>query len=356
MRRFAVARVALPLLALIAAGCPAYYYPPYPPPYYGYPGNIYLSWTFGGASCAQVPQVAQVLVAVLNDPTPIVPNTFGCQAGNPPGQLVLYYYNPGSYQVALSGLDSSGNILYYGTSTVTVNGNVSALINLSPVSTTDGGPGSALLSWNFAATVGTFTPPCTASGDADPDRMDSVALYVDGASQAAQTYQCSDGFGSAQVDSPSLSPGSHTLQLVAYQSGISYPFAQSAPVTVDVADAGLSEAFTLQWQVGGAGVSWTYPNPNACAAAVSSVSVNFSGPGGDGYAVTGDACETAVAPFKHLQAVAADGDAGVSYALDVQALGPGSALVYSGSEAAIAIQPGHFYDGTAATTVTVPLQ
>ena len=52
-----VARLALfPLAAALAAGCyPTYYYGPPPPPYSGYPGNIYVSWTFAGASCAQTP-------------------------------------------------------------------------------------------------------------------------------------------------------------------------------------------------------------------------------------------------------------------------------------------------------------
>jgi len=351
MRLTLLARLALfPLAAALAAGCYPTYYGPPPPPYYGYPGNIYVSWTFAGASCAQTPAVAQITVAVLNDPLPIVPNTFACQVGNPPNQLVIYNYSPGTYVVSLSGLDVSGKVIWTGTSTVVVNGNVSTLVNLQPTAPSN----SALLSWSFAPAVGTFFPPCTASGDPDPDGIDSVALYVDGAANPAQTYDCTQGNGSTQVSAPPLSPGSHSLQLVAYQAGLSYAFAQSSPVTVTiVANSPTSQAFTLNWLVGGTGVAWTYPTTDACASSVSSVTASFLGPGNSGYATAGYPCETAVAPFKHLPSVAG----GVSYALAVNALGapPTAPVVYSGTAASVSIQPGHFYDGTTATVVSVPL-
>jgi hypothetical protein len=351
MRLTPLARLALFLLAAaVAAGCYPTYYGPPPPPYYGYPGNIYVSWTFAGASCAQTPGVAQVMVSVLNDPLPIVPNTFACQVGSPPNQLVIYNYNPGSYLVSLSGVDSSGKVIWTGSSTVVVNGNVATTVNLQPTAPTN----SALVSWSFAPAVGSFFPPCTASGDSDPDRIDSVALYVDGANNPAQTYDCTQGSGSSQVSTPSLVPGSHSLQLVAYQAGISYAFAQSNPVTVTVvASSPTSQAFTLNWLVGGTGVAWTYPTTDACASSVASVTASFSGPANSGYSVSGYPCETSVAAFKHLPATSG----GVSYALTVSALGapPASPVVYSGTVAAVSIQPGKFYDGTTSTVVSVPL-
>lgn len=341
MRLKALARLTLiPLVAAVAAGCDDY----------GSTGNIYVSWTFAGASCAETPAVRQVKVSVLNDSVPIRPNTFSCTVGDPPNQLVIYNYYPGSYVVSLSGLDASGNVIWTGTSTVVVNGNVATTIDLQPSGPTN----SALLSWSFAATVGSFSPPCTASGDTDPDRMDSVALYVDGANTAAQTYDCTQGSGSAQVSTPSLAPGSHTLQLVAYQAGVSYSFAQSAPVTVNiVAGTPTSQAFTLDWLVGGTGVAWTYPTTDACASSVNSVTVAFSGGAGASYSVAGYPCETEVAPFKRLPAPSGS----VSYALTVSALGspPQSPVIYSGMASSVSIQPGSFYDGTTATVVTVPL-
>lgn len=349
MRVSPLARLSLiPLAAAVVVGCyPTTYYPP---PYYGYPGNIYVSWTFAGAGCAQTPAVANVTVSVPNDPVPIVPNTFACRVGDAPNQLVIYNYNPGSYVVNLSGLDASGNVIWTGSSTVVVNGNVATTVNLQPSTPANG----ALLSWSFAAAVGSFSPPCTASTDTDPDRMDSVALYVDGANSAAATYDCSQGFGGAQVNAPLITPGSHTLQLVAYQAGVSYAFAQTAPVPVNiVAGSPTSQAFTLGWLVGGTGVAWTYPTTGACASSVNSVTASFSGPAGTGYSVAGWPCGTAVAPFKRLPASAG----GVTYALAVSALGapPQSPVVYSGTASAVTIQPGNFYDGTSATVVTVPL-
>jgi hypothetical protein len=355
MRLTPLARLALlSLAAALAAGCYPTYGPSYgpPPPYSGYPGNIYVSWTFAGAGCAQTPAVVQVMVSVPNDPLPIVPNTFACQVGNPPpNQLGIYNYNPGSYIVSLSGLDASGNVIWSGSSTVVVNGNVATTIDLQPIAPTN----STLVSWSFAPAVGSSFPPCTALGDSDPDRIDSVALYVDGTNSPAQIYDCTQGNGATQVSIPSLTPGNHSLQLVAYQAGLSYVFAQSDPVTLNiVANTPSSQAFSLNWLVGGTGVAWTYPSPDACASSVTSVTASFSGPGNTGYSVSGYACETPLAPFKRLPSASG----GVTYALAVSAFGapPTDPVIYSGSVSAVTIQPGHFYDGTTGTVVSVPLK
>jgi hypothetical protein len=114
-----------------------------------------------------------------------------------------------------------------------------------------------------------------------------------------------------------------------------------------VANTPATQAFTLDWLVGGVGVAWTYPNANACAGTVTSVSATFDG----GYSMS-SSCETAVAPFKRVPATTS-----VSYALTVDAFGTGAQppVVYRGTLPAVPIQPGTFYDGTPATVVTVPL-
>ena len=342
-------RALLPLAALLAACTPYPYWPPY---YYGYPGNIGVSWTFAGASCAQTPAVTQVRVSVPSDPAPIRPDTFTCLAGNPPGQLVVYNFAPGSYEVDLVGLDASGATIWSGSGTVTViaNTTVPITIDLQPAG---GNNTIANLSWAFGTTVGSYFPPCTASSSSDPDRVDSVALYVDGATSAAQTYDCSQGTDGGQVSTPSLDAGQHSLQLVAYQAALPYPFAQSQPVTVTLSNsAPASESLTLDWLVGGVGVAWTYPSADACTSgAVASVTAGFLGSGSAGYTVAGWPCTTAVAPFERLPAVTG----GRTYLLSVTAFGgPPSPILYSGT-ASVVIEPGHFYDGTSATLVTVPL-
>ena len=148
------------------------------------------------------------------------------------------------------------------------------------------------------------------------------------------------------MSTPSLAPGSHSLQLVAFQTGLSYPFAQSSQVTVNfVANTPATQAFTLDWLVGGIGVTWTYPNTTPCST-VSSVSATFDG----GYSMS-STCGPVVVPFKRLPATTA-----VSYQLTVDALGTGNPapVVYSGTQSAVTVQPGIFYDPTA-TVVTVPL-
>lgn len=338
------------VLAILGAGCTGPYY--YPPPY-GQPGNIAVSWTFSGGSCANTPAVVRVQISVPSDPTPIQPNTFPCSAGDPPGQLVVYNYAPGSYGVNLVGLDANGNIIWTGSGTANVvaGTTVSIAIDLKPAS---GSNAIANLSWTFAPAVGTYFPPCTAAGASDPDRIDTVALYVDGANTQAATYDCSQGTGAGQVATPALSPGAHTLQLVAYQTGLPYSFAQTDAVPVTVTSGTpVAQAFTFNWLVGGVGVAWTYPSATACTpGGVASVTVGFQASGNMNYAVAGWPCPTAVAPFKRLPAA----DAGTTYAITLNAFGGGSPspVLYSGTGTTV-ISPGHFYDGTAATVVSVPL-
>jgi hypothetical protein len=340
MRLTAPARPALLALAAAAvSGCT--YYPP--------PGNMYLSWTFAGASCAAVPNVVSVTVDIPNDPVPITPNVFPCSAGNPPSVLIVYDFVPGNYVVNLSARDASGAVIYAGSATLVVNGDVYATLDLQAT--------APLLSWSFAPATGIASaiPPCTAFQDPDPDRIDSVALYVDGAATQAIIYDCIQGVGGSQVAAPALAPGSHLLQLVGYQEGIPDAFVQSAPVSVNFG-AATSQAFTFEWLVGGIGVTWTYPDPNACTSgAVASVSATFAGPGG--YGLSGFPCTTPVAVFKTLPGVTATGASGVNYALGVSAYGPppGLPLVYTGTVDPVPILPGIFYDGTLATAVDVPL-
>jgi hypothetical protein len=341
----------LTILSVVIASASGCWYAP-PPPYYGYPGNIYVNWTFAGAGCATAGNVATVTVTIPNT-TPIIPNVFSCVVGNPPNYLAIYNFSPGSYVVNLTAQSASGTVLFTGSATVVVNGNVYQTIDLQPVGNT------AFLSWTFAPAVGTYVPPCTSASDTNPDRIDSVALYVDSASSAAQTYDCSQGINGAQVSTPVLSPGSHTLQLVAYQTGIAEPFAQTAPVNVSFSGSTpTAQTLTFNWLVGGVGVAWTYPSgSNACTSGgVASVTATFTGAGG--YGLSGNTCNAPVVPFERLPAVTASGAAGVSYALDVKALGapPAAAVLYSGGASApVVIQPGHFYDGTTATLVTVRL-
>jgi hypothetical protein len=337
------------LAALVAAASTGCVWTSSPPPFYGYPGNIYLSWSFSGASCAQTAAVASVTVTIPNDPVPIVPNVFPCSAGDPPGALAIYNFNPGSYTVTATAQDVNGTVIFTGSTTVVVNGDVYATVNLAP---SGSGNGVAYLSWVFDAPVGTYYPPCTASTSTDPDRMDAVALYVDGANTVAQIYDCAAGSGTAQVTTPNLTPGTHTVQLVAYQQGVADGFAQTDPVQVTVvANNPTAQTLSFHWMVGGVGVAWTYPSGamNCASNGVASVTVSFGGTGG--YDTSGNACATAVVPFKRLPATAA-----VTYPLSVAAYGsPPAAPLYSGSVPAVTIRPGYFYDGTTATLVTVPL-
>jgi hypothetical protein len=238
--------------------------------------NITVGWNFGGGSCDGA-GVSQVQIAISGEVLP--KDTFDCRTG-----LVTFteFYD-GTYAVTVQGLDSTGAVTWTGSAQVTVKGDTSVSVTLSPVS---GQNAINYFSWTFDAATGQV-PQCGPG-----QRLDSVALYVDGDfNSGGYTYQCGDGLGSNIVISPYLTPGQHTLLFVAFNSTENVTsFAQSDELPVNfVTGSATTQAVTLHWNVGGLAVGYApyasgtaYQNnsPVPCATSgIADVVLDFIPPG-----------------------------------------------------------------------------
>lgn len=238
-------------------------------------GAMTVAWSFGGGSCSGA-AVDQVRIAIAGEP--LSPDTFDCRSGL--ASFTDFY--PGTYVVTVQGLDSSQAVTWTGSKSVVLDGDVSVQVDLQPVSQQNA---VAYLSWSFAPATGQ-APQC-ASGQT----LDSVAIFVDGAATNL-SYNCGDGLGTNVVVTPYLTPGAHTLQLVAYNAAEGQTaYAQTDPLTLTfTTGTATSQTLTMRWQVGGLAMSWaayptlvayqTSPNqPLSCASTgIGTVSVFLADP------------------------------------------------------------------------------
>ncbi|MCB9645346.1 MAG: hypothetical protein H6730_01910 [Deltaproteobacteria bacterium] len=93
------------------------------------PGNITLEWSFEGQACADT-QVSTVQVsipgeALAND------GRYACSAGGVDG-ITLHDFATGTYTVELKAESESGELLFQGSSSVVVNGDVALQMDLTP--------------------------------------------------------------------------------------------------------------------------------------------------------------------------------------------------------------------------------
>lgn len=228
-------------------------------------GDISFTWSFGGASCNQVPQVASVRVTIPGE-TLQNAGVFPCLVSGAPG-VTLHDFAGGSYAFTVDGLDVGGRVLFTKSGTVVVNGNVTVNVSLDAAA---GAPSSASMTWTFPPNSVSANPTCAQAG------VDYVDVSFDGA--APVRYPCADGQTAAGAQSPSLTPGAHSVGLTAVTAS-SYPlYSRQGTLTVQ-AGVVTSNAFPLQWAVGAAELGWTLSsggvNVTCAQAGVTDVYVNF---------------------------------------------------------------------------------
>jgi hypothetical protein len=238
----------------------------------GRSGDITVLWSFNGQTCLFVPQVQSVRVII---PGAQLQNNgvFPCMTNNVAG-VTLLNFRGGSYQVTVEGLDSAGRVIYQGSSSVLVNGDVSASVNLTPI---QGATGSVLVSWVFPGNLA-----CSQLGDVQGGRsVSQMLISIDNAT--ATPVDCARGNATAATPSAAviidnLTGGvAHTIDLIAQDNtGFSYLRATNT-VTVNPGGS-VAGQFQMQWIVGSLPLRWTFLNGGvtiACAQAqVTNVFVN----------------------------------------------------------------------------------
>jgi hypothetical protein len=206
-------------------------------------GALTVGWTFAGGNCTGA-AVEQVRIAIAGEP--LQQDTFDCRSG-----LVAFTdFFPGTYNITIQGLDASQAVTWTGTKSARLDGDASVTIDLQPVS-----PNNAVyyFTWTVDAATGDpdQIPRCGAG-----QRMDQVAIFIDGANQGS--YGCDLGNGNPVI-TPYVTAGQHTVQLVAYNSQESVTaFAQSdeLPINFVTGGQGGSQTVPLHWKVGGLQVAW----------------------------------------------------------------------------------------------------
>ncbi|MDP1827659.1 MAG: hypothetical protein Q8L48_30585 [Archangium sp.] len=227
------------------------------------PGNVTFLWTFSTLSCAQVPGVQSVRIAIPGQ-TLANSGVYPCSSGGTDG-IQLLSFTGGAYSYTIEGLSPANAVLYQAAGNFTVNGNVTVNANLAPSSTVT----SALVSWTFPPNGASSTPSCTQAGVSD------VALTID--SGTPSVVGCALGLG-ATVRLDNLTPGTHGIVLEARDSNGFVYYRKTASL---IAQAGntFSNQYPFDWAVGSLPVRWLFNNGTtvvSCAqAGVSQVNINL---------------------------------------------------------------------------------
>lgn len=236
-------------------------------------GDITVVWSFNGQPCMFVPNIQSVRVVI---PGARLENNgvYPCMQNNVAG-ITLRNFRGGSYNVTVEGLDAGGRVVYQGTSTVIVDGNVSVSVNLTPI---QGATGSAMISWVFPNNLA-----CAQIGDVAGNRpVSRMSVSIDGATP--QSVDCARGNATAANPSAAIiidnltGGAAHTIDLLAQDStGFSYLRATNT-VTVNPGGS-VAGTFQMQWIVGSLPIRWSFLNQGVTItcqqAQVTSVFVNF---------------------------------------------------------------------------------
>ncbi|MBL8957369.1 MAG: hypothetical protein JNK82_41735 [Myxococcaceae bacterium] len=235
------------------------------------PGTITFLWSFEGASCFQMAQVANVQVEIAGQ---VLENggLYPCSQNGTDGILLGSFdtrFRGGIYSYTVRGLDNQGRTLYQSSGSLTVDGNVTVNVNLRSTGPADT---FAYLLWTFPPKGAIQTPTCADVG------VTTVRLYIDG-SNVPVDYPCAQGQSQPGPRTPNLSVGDHTVYVSAVDS-VGYEY-YGLSSTLPIRSSPVSSQYDLNWTVGGAAVRWTVmtfggATSTTCGAeGITSVFVNF---------------------------------------------------------------------------------
>lgn len=225
-------------------------------------GSVTFLWTITTLSCAQVPGVQSVRIAI---PGQALANAgvYPCSSGGTDG-ITLLAFTGGQYSYTIEGL-SAAAVLYQASGTFTVNGNVTVNVNLSPTSTVT----SALVGWTFPPNGASSTPSCAQAGVSD------VVMTID--SGTPTSVSCPMGVG-ATVRLDNLTPGTHGIVLEARDSN-GFVYYRKTGSLLAQAGSLFSNQYLFDWAVGSLPVKWSFNNGttlvNCAQAGVSQVNINL---------------------------------------------------------------------------------
>jgi len=181
-------------------------------------GNIEVDWAFGdGSTCTSLGGVVDHILITIPGEALDNGGQYGCTNSGAQG-VQLFDFAPGSYQVTVSALDSSGFTLYQGTTTVSVNGDVVANVTLQATAA----PGNINVTWTFPGGA-----TCAADG------VDHVVITIPGESlDNGGVYNCQTG-GVQGVQLSDFAPGSYQISVSARTAGEVQLYSGTSVVSVN---------------------------------------------------------------------------------------------------------------------------
>jgi hypothetical protein len=210
-------------------------------------GDVDFLWTFDGRPCATVRDlVAGVRVTIPGSP---LANTVDspCNANGVDG-LGLQNFAPGSYVFSLEAYNEDNQVVFSGSGNFTVDGDVTVRVDLAPRGTANS---FVYASWRFPNNMS-----CAQAS------VESVDVSIDGG--AWMRLPCSVGSGGQVARSPALTPGQHTLQVVAVGFDGKPRYSDSDTVTT-AAYAAVSVEFVFYApSIGDVDFLWTFDG-RSCA-------------------------------------------------------------------------------------------
>jgi hypothetical protein len=231
-----------------------------------YPGDVRMTWDFGGASCGQVRDIAGVNIHINGE---ILANNgeYPCSANGFDG-IVLHDFGPGSYSFDAVAVDYDNVAVFTYQGGFTVDGDITVPIHFDTGGNTGGGT-YANVNWLFPTQAGTQYPTCSQAGVAYVDAR------VDNGEWAR--FDCYKGSEGRSVSTPDLAPGQHYLEVVALDARENPVYYYGGGFT---AQAGTPVSITANtYVIGGASVGWRLYEGQAelsCAqAGVTEVGLNF---------------------------------------------------------------------------------
>jgi hypothetical protein len=200
-------------------------------------GNVTFLWTLDQHPCSAVSDFVEGVHITIPGETLDSNGYYPCNANAVDG-ITLYNFQPGSYGFTVEAYDADNQILFAKSGNFVVNGNVTVKTDLAP---TGAAPSDAFVSWFFPGNI-----TCVQAG------VPSVDVSINGGEWTR--LDCSAGSRGQAVRSPRLSPGRHTLQLVAVGND-GKPRYYASGVMNTVAYGSISAEFSLG-EVGGMALRW----------------------------------------------------------------------------------------------------
>ncbi len=304
------------------------------------PGNVTVSWAFGGFSCNDIPDIKSVKVSI---PGESLQNdgVYPCLVSSYPG-IELHDFAGGAYTYTVEAFNYSNERVYSGGGTFTVDGDVRVNIDLTPA----GRPTSyAYVGWSFPENNVSANPNCSEAGAAFVD------VQID--EGPVERFACVEGITGSGIQTPYLYPGTHDITLTAVNSS-GYAYYRTYGTLKTFSGSPVSSDYLLNWAVGGAVVRWTLTNGSvtqSCAqAGIDTVRVNFQDEAGNMvYGNAGDPmpCTSALVTYDFLQPG--------TYKVFLQGTGAGGTFYLSnaGSPPRLTVRAGEWPPESAGTNVTM---